>query len=84
MNPFEMVVAIIVIVTIGKIVQAKLQAQASEAPYRAADSEEARQMQAEIRGLRERIAVLERVITDNHSSVSLEREIERLRDEDRR
>ncbi|GGO98185.1 hypothetical protein [Stakelama pacifica] len=84
MNPFEMVVAIIVIVTIGKIVQAKIRTQASEAPLRAADSEEARHMQAEIRSLRERIAVLERVITDNHSSVSLEREIERLRDEGHR
>jgi hypothetical protein len=30
--------------------------------------------------MKERIQVLERVITDNHKSVDLDREIERLRD----
>ncbi|MCC2979575.1 MULTISPECIES: hypothetical protein [unclassified Sphingomonas] len=33
----------------------------------------------EIRQLKERIAVLERVITDNHGSVDLSRQIEELR-----
>ena len=41
---------------------------------------ENRQLRDDIRGLKERIAVLERVITDNHGSIGLDREIERLRD----
>jgi len=36
--------------------------------------------QDEIRALKERVQVLERVITDNHNSLDLDREIERLRD----
>ncbi len=42
-------------------------------------SADAAQMHAEIRALRERIIVLERVITDNSSAASLDREIEKLR-----
>ena len=34
----------------------------------------------EVQQLRERIQVLERVITDNHGSVDLNQEIDRLRD----
>tara|TARA_B100000678_G_scaffold59121_1_gene47692 strand:+ start:372 stop:629 length:258 start_codon:yes stop_codon:yes gene_type:complete len=83
MNPFEMVVAIIAIVTIGKIIQTRMQARDHEAPVHAAEDAEARQMRDEIRNLRERIAVLERVITDSHSSTSLDREIDRLRDKNK-
>ena len=36
--------------------------------------------QEEIRQLKERVQVLERVITDNHNSLDLDRQIERLRD----
>ena len=36
--------------------------------------------QDEVRQLKERIQVLERVITDNHGSRTLDNEIERLRD----
>ncbi|WP_443030038.1 hypothetical protein [Sphingomonas sp. ZB1N12] len=35
---------------------------------------------SEVQQMKERIQVLERVITDNHKSVDLDREIERLRD----
>jgi hypothetical protein len=35
---------------------------------------------AEVRALKERVAVLEKIITDNHSSNNLAEEIERLRD----
>lgn len=35
---------------------------------------------AEIRGLRERIEVLEKIVTDSHASVSLASEIDKLRD----
>lgn len=36
--------------------------------------------QEEIRQLKERVQVLERVITENHNSLDLDREIARLRD----
>ncbi|MDR6851236.1 uncharacterized protein YlxW (UPF0749 family) [Sphingomonas sp. BE123] len=80
-----MVVMIVAIVTIGNIVRARMgiQKDARGNDYVAHDpaaSAEARRLQDEVRALKDRIAVLERVITDNHSSVSLEREIEKLRD----
>ena len=47
-------------------------------------NEENRQLRQEITNLKDRIAVLERVITDqNSSSASLDREIEALRNRDR-
>ncbi|WNO52763.1 hypothetical protein [Stakelama saccharophila] len=82
MNPFEMVVAIIVIVTIGRIIQTRMKVD-GERGARTEDTAEAMRMRDEIRSLKERIAVLERVITDNHNSINLDREIERLRDSDR-
>jgi hypothetical protein len=35
---------------------------------------------SEIRNLRERVEVLEKIVTDNHASVSLASEIDKLRD----
>lgn len=49
-------------------------AEPSVADYQAA------QLRDEVRQLRERIQVLERVITDTHGSADLDREIDRLRD----
>ncbi|WP_448658092.1 hypothetical protein ACPVPU_11590 [Sphingomonas sp. CJ99] len=77
MGPFEMVVAIVIVVTIGGIVKSRMQRSDEAAP--AVDTADAARMREEIRSLRERVQVLERVITDNHSSSSLDREIERLR-----
>lgn len=85
MGPFEMVIGIVLIVTIGSIVRAKMGVRKDKwgneftAPT-GADAAEARRLEQEVRTLKDRIAVLERVITDNHSSVSLDREIEKLRD----
>ena len=42
--------------------------------------EQALQTQAEIRALKERIQVLERIATDNNRAVTLDQEIESLRD----
>ncbi|WP_298689468.1 hypothetical protein [uncultured Sphingomonas sp.] len=47
-------------------------------PPRPSDDAEARQLRDEVRSLKERIAVLERIATDH--STSLDREIESLRD----
>ena len=87
MNPFEMVVAIIVIVTIGGVLKARYgihKDAAGNEVYRGGGDptgavENAR-LKDELRSLKERIQVLERVITDTDSSVRLDREIESLRD----
>jgi len=89
MNPFEMVVAIIVIVTIGSVLKARYgihKDKDGNEVYRgnnAADSasvaENAR-LRDEVRALKERVQVLERVVTDTEGSVRLDREIESLRD----
>lgn len=85
MGPFEMVVGIVLIVTIGSIVRAKMGVRKDKwgnehHVSNGADAAEARRLQEEVRTLKERIAVLERVITDNHSVSNLDREIEKLRD----
>ena len=88
MNPFEMVIAIVAIVTIGSIIRAKVGVgrdnQGNEFSLRDnATAAENQRLREDIRGLKERIAVLERVITDTNSSSNLDREIEKLRDQDR-
>jgi len=80
MNPFEMVVAIIIVVTIGRVLQSRYRYHGSAKPADPAESQENRQLRQEVQALRDRVQVLERVITDNHSSSDLDREIERLRD----
>lgn len=85
MNPFEMVIGIVLIVTIGSVIRAKMGVRkdkwGNEHHVRGgADTAEARRLQDEVRTLKDRISVLERVITDNHSSSNLDREIEKLRD----
>lgn len=74
-----MVVMIILIVTIGKVMSRRYAALGRQDGARV-DSAETMMMRDEMRQLKERIAVLERVVTDNHGSIGLDREIERLRD----
>lgn len=86
MGPFEMVLGIILIVTIGSIVRAKMGIRKDKwgnetSVDTGASALETRRMQDEVRALKERISVLERVITDNHSVSNLDREIEKLRDD---
>ncbi|WP_174280472.1 hypothetical protein [Sphingomonas bacterium] len=78
MNVFEFVVVIVLIGTVGKIIQAHYAARGAR-PARD-DSVEVTQARDEVRQLKERIQVLERVITDKHGSDDLDRQIERLRD----
>jgi hypothetical protein len=76
MNPFEMVVLIVAIVMITSVIRAKYHARGAQA--RLADDPDAARMRDELKILRDRVAVLERIATDkNHL---LEDEIERLRD----
>jgi cell division protein FtsB len=84
MNPFEMVVGIIIVVTIGNVLKARYGAGGKAARRSrsddAATAHEDLQLKGEIGQLKERIAVLERVVTDNEGSLRLDREIEKLRD----
>jgi cell division protein FtsB len=85
MNPFEMVLGIILIVTIGRVLQARYGVRhgkhVTEYSVRddAAATAENHRLKTEITDLRERIQVLERVVTDNEGSLRLDREIEKLR-----
>lgn len=89
MNPFEFVIAIIIVVTIGGVLKARYgvskDAMGNETfTDRKGDTataiENAR-LKDELRAIRERVQVLERVVTDsNDSSARLDREIESLRD----
>jgi len=80
MNPFEMVVAIIIVVTIGRVLQARYRSEGRGSQPDPTEAMESQRLRMEVQSLRERVQVLERVITDNHSSSDLDREIERLRD----
>lgn len=82
MGPFEMVVAIVAIAAIASIVKARygIRKDANGNEVMVSDSAETKALQAEIRALKERIQVLERIATDNNRAVSLDAEIERLRD----
>lgn len=82
MGPFEMVVAIVAIAAIASIVKARygITKDASGNEVRIADTGENKALQAEIRALKERIQVLERIATDTNRAVTLDQEIERLRD----
>ena len=88
MGPFEMVVAIIAIVTIGKIIQNKQRAKhgiiedqdmLGNKTQRMINNSDTQGMQDEIKMLKDRIQVLERIATDNNSANDLNRQIEELR-----
>ncbi|MEQ1725997.1 MAG: hypothetical protein ABL882_08745 [Sphingopyxis sp.] len=88
-NLVFMIVAIVAITTFGRIYRDKHGLSRRQraghigrelgalAPH---DNAEARALREEVRTLKERIAVLERIATDNHSAVRLDQEIELLRD----
>jgi hypothetical protein len=88
MNPFEMVIGIVLIVTVGGILRARygVGRDKNGNDYSLRDdatAAENKQLRDDIRGLKDRIAVLERVITDTNTSSTLDREIEKLRNTDR-
>ncbi len=82
MGPFSMVVCIVLIAMIGRVLTERYKAlgrvNAEGSPH--LQSADAMRAQDEVRQLKDRVAVLERVITDNHGSLDLERQIEQLRD----
>ena len=76
MNPYEMVLGIVLIAMIGAVLKARFRSEARR--VRAADDPEGIRLKEEVKVLRERVQVLERIVTDKESQ--LDREIERLRD----
>ena len=84
MNPFEMVVLIVGIVMIASIFKARYKAQHGiiedeDGNQRRAVDPDAARLREEVRTLKERVAVLERLATDNNGALALDREIEKLR-----
>ena len=82
-EPFTMVVLIVLIVTVAGLIRAKLgirrDRKGNEYPVRdARDDAETARLRDEVKQLKERLHVLERITVEKESS--LEREIERLRD----
>jgi hypothetical protein len=88
MNAHEMVLGIIIVITIGSVLRARYGVHRNKGrrnnayAYQAdpVETAENARLQDEVRSLKERIQVLERVITDNNSSLRLDAEIEKLRD----
>ena len=87
-DPFTMVVAIILIITIGKVLSARYKAQhgiiedvdmMGNKSQRQIESADKNKMQDEIKVLKDRIQVLERIATDNSSAADVSRQIEALR-----
>jgi hypothetical protein len=79
-GPFEMVVMIVLIVTIGSVIRARMgigrDAKGNDYPIR--DDAETKRLRDEVKQLKERLAVIERITVEKENS--LERESERLRD----
>lgn len=84
-NPFSMVVAIVFIVAVTGVLRARYGAvhgdREDNLGQREADPETQR-MREELRALKEWVAVLERIATENDRGLSLDREIEALRSRD--
>ena len=89
MNPFEMVLGIVLITAIAGVLRAKYgvvrTGRGKEELYvgrTAVDDVDAERLRGEVRQLKDRIVVLERIVTDGdrNRGMELEREIEALRD----
>lgn len=84
-NPFSMVVAIVAIVSIASVIRARYgihrhgRGRANAPHASSADIEDMTRLRDEMRSLKERVAVLERLATDDRAA--FEREFEQLRRE---
>jgi len=77
MKLFEMLVLVAAIVAIAWMFRPRRRPSSADATERSAEAENAR-LKEEMKALKERVAVLERIATDRGSL--LDQEIERLRD----
>lgn len=85
MDPTFMVLGIVLIVTVGGIFRAKygISRRGRNGEHlvgNVANDAETKALLAEIRALKDRIQVLERIATDSNRAATLDEEIERLRD----
>lgn len=83
MNPFEMVLGIVLITAIASVLRARLgvvRHDKGETIMRQGPDPETERLRAEVKALKDRVAVLERLATD--SSTALEREFDKLRSAD--
>jgi len=89
MNPFEMVLGIVLITAIAGVLRAKYgvvrTGRGKEELYvgrTAVDDAESERLRGEVRQLKDRIVVLERIVTDGdrNRGMELERQIDALRD----
>jgi uncharacterized protein YlxW (UPF0749 family) len=80
MNPFEMVVAIVFITAIASVLRSAfgIRGRRRDRDAIVKDDAETVRLRDEVRQLRERLQVIERITVEKENS--LEREIERLRD----
>ena len=85
MNPFEMVIGIVLIVTIGRVLAARFGHRRHRQGFVDLDMAESPKIEAEnarlrdeVQQLKDRVKVLERIAVDKENSLS--REIEDLRD----
>jgi hypothetical protein len=78
MNQFEMVVLIVAIVMIASVFRAKYGSRHSRRGINPADDAETLRLRQEVKELKERLHVLERIATDKENTLA--RQIEELRD----
>ncbi|HET9458897.1 MAG TPA: hypothetical protein VFO51_02825 [Sphingomicrobium sp.] len=78
MNPFEMVVLIVAIVMIASVVRAKYGRRGEAAEISPEDRAETLRLREEVKGLKERIKVLERITVEKENSLA--KQIDDLRD----
>ena len=78
MNPFEMVAIIVVAVMIASVLRAKYGHSRRENDVDPREQGEALRLREEVKQLKERIHVLERIATDRENSLA--RQIDELRD----
>ena len=79
MNPFEMAAFIVLVVVVGSVLRAAFGARHRHRDALPKDDAEAARLREEVRQLKERLQVIERITVEKENS--LEREIERLRDQ---
>lgn len=77
-NPFAMVVAIVLIVSIAGVLRAYFSQRGRSEGESAAETADTLRLREEVKQLKERISVLERITVEKENS--LERQIEELRD----
>jgi hypothetical protein len=78
MNPFEMAAFIVVVVMVASVIKTLVKSRGQRNAGPSIEEGEVRQLRDDVRMLKERLSVLERIAVDKENSLA--REIESLRD----